>query len=87
VKDVTALQEMAAESYRIKSYSGPVYLFRAESQQEFLAGGDDLGWTGVLSNLVVAEVPGDHGTINTGSNLKILAGKLRECLNGRPLRA
>jgi hypothetical protein len=55
-------------------------LFRAESQTEFLAGGADLGWSGVLSNLVIEDVPGDHGSINTGSNLKILAGKIRECL-------
>jgi hypothetical protein len=39
-----------------------------------------LGWSGVLSNLVVEEVPGNHGTINTGANLKILARKVRECL-------
>jgi amino acid adenylation domain-containing protein len=79
-KDVTALQALAAESYRIKSYTGRVCLFRAESQQEFLAGGADLGWSGVLSNLAIEEVPGDHGTINTGSNLKILARKVRERL-------
>jgi len=79
-KDVTGLQGLASESYRIKSYNGRVHLFRAESQLEFLAGGDDLGWSGVLPNLVVEEVPGDHGTINTGANLKILARKLKECL-------
>ena len=71
---------MAAESYRIKSYNGRVHLFRAETQNEFLAGGKELGWSGVLSNLVVEEVPGNHGTINTGANLKILARKVRECL-------
>ena len=78
--DVSAVQEMAAESYRIKSYNGRVHLFRAETQNEFLAGGAELGWSVVLSNLVVEEVPGDHGTINTGANLRILARKVRECL-------
>jgi len=78
--NVSSLQLLASESYRIKSYSGRVHLFRAESQIEFLGGGADLGWSGVLSDLVVEQVPGDHGTINTGANLKILARKIRECL-------
>jgi amino acid adenylation domain-containing protein len=78
--DVYTRQQLASESYRIKSYNGRVHLFRAESQQEFLAGGEDLGWSGVLSGLVIEHVPGDHGTINTGINLKILARKVQECL-------
>jgi len=91
--DVYSVLDRAAESYRIKSYHGRVYLFRALLQnQEFFDGGPKLGWSGVLSDLVVEEVPGDHGTINTGANLKILAQKLRECLpsplaNGRSSRA
>jgi amino acid adenylation domain-containing protein len=87
VRDVGDLQGIASDIYRIKSYNGRVHLFRAESQIEFLGGGEDLGWAGVLSNLVVEAVPGDHGTINTGTNLKILARKLKQCLyssaNGR----
>ncbi len=91
-RDVEAVQNLAAESYRIKSYSGRVYLFRAESQVEFLDGGISLGWSRALSDLVVDEVPGDHGTINTGDNLKILARKLKAWLkdssvNGQPARA
>jgi thioesterase domain-containing protein len=83
------MQGLAYESYRIKSYNGRVHLFRAESRHEFLTGGPELGWCGVLSNLVVEEVPGDHATINTGANLKILAGKVKQCLrdplaNGLP---
>jgi amino acid adenylation domain-containing protein len=87
--DVSTMQGLAYESYRIKSYNGRVHLFRAESRHEFLTGGPELGWCGVLSNLVVEEVPGDHATINTGANLKILAGKVKQCLrdplaNGLP---
>jgi amino acid adenylation domain-containing protein len=88
-KDVSTMQGLAYESYRLKSYNGRVHLFRAESRYEFLTGGADLGWSGVLSNLVVDEVPGDHTSINTGANLKVLARKVRECLraplaNGQP---
>jgi hypothetical protein len=82
--DVSGRQQLASESYRIKSYNGRVHLFRAESQQEFLAGGEDLGWSGVLSDLVIEHVPGDHGTINTGINLKILARKVQQRLR-RPM--
>jgi amino acid adenylation domain-containing protein len=78
--DVYTLQFQASETYRITSYRGRVYLFRAEAQPEFFHGGAELGWSKVLSDLVVDEVPGDHRTINTGSHLKILAQKVRECL-------
>jgi amino acid adenylation domain-containing protein len=78
--DISKMQLLAAESYRIKSYKGRVHLFRAESQREFLTGGASLGWSGVLSGLAIEHVPGDHGSMNTGMNLKILARKLSECL-------
>ncbi|MBV9769538.1 MAG: amino acid adenylation domain-containing protein, partial [Bryobacterales bacterium] len=73
--DIIGRQLLAAESYRAKPYPERVYLFKAESRPEFF---DDpnLGWGGILSDLVIEEVPGDHGTINTGVNLKILARKL-----------
>ena len=86
VNDVSSLQLRASEAYRIKFYSGRVHLFRAETQLEFLGGGEDLGWSGVLSDLVIEEVPGDHGTINTGANLKIMAQKVRECLQSPLVR-
>jgi amino acid adenylation domain-containing protein len=78
--DVRNRQERAAELYRIKSFRGRVHLFRAELQYEFFHGGRELGWSRVLSDLVVDEVPGDHGSMNTGPNLKVLAAKIVECL-------
>ncbi len=87
--DIANLQLLAWESYRLKSYNGRVYLFRAESQGEFFTGGPDLGWSGILSDLLIDDVPGDHATINIGVNLKILARKIQQCLrealsNARP---
>jgi amino acid adenylation domain-containing protein len=84
---VNTLQLLASESYRIKSYHGRVHLFRAESQTEFFGGGTDLGWSGVLSDLVIDDAPGDHINMITGSNLKILAQKVRDCLQGSPSTA
>jgi amino acid adenylation domain-containing protein len=69
-------QRIAADNYRARPYDGRVYLFKAESELPFFAGGPELGWKGILSDLVIYVVPGDHGTINTGNNLNILAQKL-----------
>jgi len=82
--DVRGRQLLAAESYRAKPYAGPVWLFKAESRPEFFGGDQELGWGKVLSDLRIEDVPGDHGTINTGPNLKILARKLTAALAAIP---
>lgn len=82
--DIRGRQFLAAENYRAKPYPGKVYLFKAESRPEFFADDPDMGWGKVLSDLQIAEVPGDHGTINTGMNLKILARKLAAFLDATP---
>jgi thioesterase domain-containing protein/acyl carrier protein len=84
--DVLHAQWLAGEAYRAKPYPGRVCLFRAESRSEFLHGGPSLGWNGVLSDLTIEEIPGDHGTIYTGNNLQLLArfleGQLESCFAG-----
>jgi amino acid adenylation domain-containing protein len=84
--DIAGRQLLAAENYRAKPYPGRVYLFKAESRPEFFGADPDLGWGKVLSDLRIEQVPGDHGTINTGTNLKILARKLAEFLEDSPQR-
>jgi hypothetical protein len=74
-RDISGRQLLAAENYRARPYPGRVYLFKAESRPEFFDD-PDLGWGKILSDLWIEDVPGDHGTINTGMNLKILARKL-----------
>jgi thioesterase domain-containing protein len=64
-----------------------VHLFKAESRPEFFATDPALGWGEILSDLRIADIPGDHGTITTGMNVKLLAGKLTAALdeiNSRP---
>jgi amino acid adenylation domain-containing protein len=78
--DIRGRLLLAAENYRAKPYPGRVWLFRAESRPEFFGGDQHLGWVNILSDLRVEDVPGDHGTINTGMNLKILARKLTAAL-------
>ena len=80
-KSIVDRQRIAADLYRAKPYGGRVYLFKAESEMEFFGGGPELGWKGFLSDLVIYLVPGDHGTINTGNNLTILAQKLASWLD------
>lgn len=74
--DIAGRQLLVGENYRAKPYPGRVYLFRADSRPEFFGADPALGWGKVLSDLRIEDVPGDHGTINTGLNLKILAQKL-----------
>ncbi len=74
-------QLLAAEQYRARPYGGRVYLFRSGAKVEFFPGGPQLGWEGILSNVVIYDIPGDHGTINVGSNLTLLAKILQSCLD------
>lgn len=82
--DIVGRQLLAGENYRPKPYSGRVYLFKAESRPEFFGADPDLGWGEILSDLQIEGIPGDHGTINTGMNLKILARKLAALLENSP---
>jgi thioesterase domain-containing protein len=74
--DIFGRQLLAGENYRAKPYPGRVLLFVAASKPEFFNVNPGLSWRKFLSNLQVEDVPGDHGTINTGTNLKVLAQKL-----------
>ena len=91
--DVYSLQERAVGELPDQVLWRPCLLFRAESQeQEFFSGG-------LRIRLVTRSIrsrgrgsPGDHGSINTGTNLKILARKLKQSLgypsaNGHPPQA
>ena len=79
--DIAGRQLLAAENWQAKSYPGRVWLFKAESGSGFFASDPGLGWSKHLSDLRLEAVPGDHGTINTGANLKILAQKLTAALD------
>lgn len=87
--DIRGRQLLAAENYRAKPYPGRVHLFKAETRPDFFATDGALGWGDILSDLRIEDVPGDHGTITTGLNVKLLAGKLATAvdkINSRPAR-
>jgi len=73
--DFVGRQMLAAEKYQPEPYTGRVYMFRASSRSELLDA-PNLGWGKILPDLRIEDVPGDHGTINTGENVKVLAAKL-----------
>ncbi len=82
--DIAGRQLLAGENYRATPYPGRVCLFKAASQVAFFGSDSRLGWGDILSDLRIEEIPGDHGTINTGVNLKILARKLNAALDESP---
>jgi len=84
--DIRGRQLLAGENYRAKPYPGRVHLFKAELRPAFFDADPKLGWGPILPDLRIENVPGDHGTINTGVNLRILARKLADALE-RPLEA
>jgi thioesterase domain-containing protein len=80
------MQQFAADHYPAAPYSGCVCIFRASTQREFLHGGPMMGWDGVFGeNLVIYDIPGDHGTINTGENVALMAQRLVEFLGAAAL--
>jgi natural product biosynthesis luciferase-like monooxygenase protein len=80
--DVETMQQFAADRYQAAPYSGRVCIFRASTQREFLHGGPMMGWDGIFGdNLAVYDIPGDHGTINTGENVALMAKRLVEFLS------
>ena len=59
-----------------------VTLIRLLDHQKQRHAPDDLGWGFLAENGVeLHNVPGDHNTMLHEPNVRILAGKIRECLN------
>jgi thioesterase domain-containing protein/acyl carrier protein len=72
-------------SYTPKVYPGKVTLFRA-SESVFISseGGDsdELGWDKVAAGgLEIHKVPGDHASLVAEPNVRVLAAKLKACID------
>lgn len=81
VNEIVTLQEFASDHYLAKPHSGRVCIFRATTRHAFLHGGPLLGWDGIFQkNPVIYDIPGDHGTINVGENVALMARNLEEFL-------
>lgn len=83
----------ALKTYDLKSWTGPVTLFRppldfvfkvsggawVDSEREYVYADND--WTRWAPDLRVVEVPGDHDSMVLEPNVRVLAARLRACLD------
>lgn len=79
----------ALELYDVQPYAGPVTLFRPKGVVLYrLSGGrrlqegrtillDDNGWTPLIADLTVIEVPGDHDSMVLEPFVRVLSNRLR----------
>ncbi len=75
---------IAGSKYEPKIYPGRIVLFRAGDAKDAPSTDPRNGWGSLVSGEIhVHEVPGDHTTILRGSNLRVLADKLRAELDGK----
>jgi thioesterase domain-containing protein len=82
----------ALERYRIRDYPGTITLFRprlqvahvlgpgrkTNSRREFVF--EDNGWGPHVGHVDVHEVPGDHDSMVLEPNVRVLAARLRRCI-------
>ncbi len=79
-RDVAGL--LAAGAYVARPYPGRITLFRAEDRLGGHARDPFLGWQQVArGGLDVHEVPGNHGTLIREPHVRVLAQRLRACLD------
>ncbi len=64
---------VAVSHYRPKAYNGRVLLFRSDKYRTWKYWDPALGWSHLLPNLQVHEVPGVHDSMLTGPNLPAIA--------------
>jgi thioesterase domain-containing protein/acyl carrier protein len=64
---------IAVSQYEPKAYDGKVILFRSDKYRTWKYWDRDLGWSQMLPNLQVHEVPGVHDSMLTGPNLPSIA--------------
>ena len=74
---IDEVSERAARSYKPRSFSGRLLLFRAEDQSFFSEESADLGWSPFAPNLEIYHVPGDHAGIMKGSSAALVARKIQ----------
>ena len=74
-------QKFAGTNYIGRPYSGVVTLFRSSERPPDEPWSYQLGWEKLAAGVEVHDVPGDHLTMYTGSNIAVLSDKLKATLN------
>jgi acyl transferase domain-containing protein/thioesterase domain-containing protein/acyl carrier protein len=90
--EIEAAFRRAVAAYGLRPWDGPVALFRpppdlrwrvsggrwVTSEREYVL--EDNGWTPWLADLRVFEVPGDHDSMVLEPNVRVLAARIRACI-------
>ena len=79
--DLDQMLFVAASSYKPRPLACPTVIFRCADWPMLSAGDPYFGWRELLTGRTEThEIPGDHQGIFREPNVRVLAGKLRECL-------
>ncbi len=86
--DVYQAHCIAAKNYRFRPYPGHVTLFRAGEQLAHVEQSADLGWKELaLEGVSLHVVPGNHYTCTQEPQVRVLAQRLKTCLEKSRLAA
>lgn len=85
---VCKANDLAAQQYRPPPYAGRVNLFRADEERDRVFGqqrrpdAPDMGWGAVASGgVTIHQVPGDHDSLVLKPHVRVLAERLKACLD------
>lgn len=70
----------ASYGYRPRPYTGKVTLFKAAEQPEALQQEPTLGWSTLVDDIQLHQVPGNHLSLLKQPQVQTLAAQLRQCL-------
>ncbi len=70
----------AWQEYRPRFYPGKVVLFNAVEQDPAIIRDPKYGWPGLATKIETHFIPGNHDTILMEPHVRVLASKIKECL-------
>lgn len=82
LRNTKEINYQAAREYVLQSYRGRVALFRAIERSALDREDELLGWDKFASEVDLYCVPGDHVSMVNEPNVRVLAEKLKQCLDG-----
>jgi amino acid adenylation domain-containing protein len=70
----------ALNKYRTRPFDGRVTLFNASEQDPALIPDPEYGWVGLAKEIEIHPVPGNHDTMLAEPHVRVLAAKLKDCM-------
>jgi amino acid adenylation domain-containing protein len=81
LRDVRDSNAGAAERYTLRPYAGKATLIRAGEKSLRSSGDPHAAWPGLVSELEVHEIPGDHYEMLVAPQVEHLAERLKSCID------